>query len=172
MRNHIKTALLVVSALTLAGQSARAQEAANAAEFTLTEFRDTASGLSFKRPTSWTQDRTFKGGVRFAGGDEWLTVQLVRTAQTPQAYLAGLRLPVTEKSIGVKPFTQGSFSAQVQSSSAQGQSGVTGKPLSLLIDRWVFAPKAGQLAVLSVSGPQKVFDWEGNRDMALSLRLK
>ena len=60
----------------------------------------------------------------------------------------------------------------VLSTSAQGTSGVTGKPVSLLVDRWVFSPKAGQLAVLSVSGPSKVFDWEGNRDMALSLRLK
>jgi hypothetical protein len=26
--------------------------------------------------------------------------------------------------------------------------------------------------VLTVTGPKKVFDWEGNRDMALSIRIK
>jgi hypothetical protein len=171
MRNHTMTALFVLSTMTLA-PLAHAQEAANAAEFTLTDFRDASSGLSFKRPTSWTQNAAFKPGVRFEGGDEWLTVQLVKTVQTPQAYLATFKVPASEKAISTKPFKQGTFNALVQSSSAQGQSGVTGKPVSLHVDRWVFAPRAGQLAVLTVSGPQKVFDWEGNRDMALSLRLK
>jgi hypothetical protein len=42
----------------------------------------------------------------------------------------------------------------------------------LLTDRWVFSPRLGKLAVLTVTGPKKVFDWEGNRDMALSVRVK
>lgn len=171
MKQHHTTALFALAALSLAAPLVHAQEAANPAEFTLTDFQDSATGLSFKRPTSWTQDRAVRSGVRFAGGDEWLSVQLVK-GSTPAAYVAALKLPAGEKKLGVKGFKQGTFNALVLSTSAQGTSGVTGKPVSLLVDRWVFSPKAGQLAVLSVSGPSKVFDWEGNRDMALSLRLK
>ncbi len=147
-------------------------ETANPAEFTLTDFTDVARGFGFKRPTSWTQDASFKDGVRFAGGDEWLTLQVMDSKQTPVQYTSGFVVPSNETKIGVKPFKQGKFSANVLSSSAKGQSSVTGKPTELLTDRWVFAPKAGKLAVLTVTGPKKVFDWEGNRDMVLSVRLK
>jgi hypothetical protein len=147
-------------------------EDANPAEFTLTDFSDATRGLGFKRPTSWTQDSSFKDGVRFAGGDEWLTLQVLDSKQTPTEYTSSLKVPGNETKIGVKPFKQGKFNASVFSSSAKGQSSVTGKPTDLLTDRWVFAPKAGKLVVLTVTGPKKVFDWEGNRDMALSVRLK
>ncbi len=163
----VAIALLVVSPIAV-----RAQEGANPTEFTLTDFTDATRGLSFKRPTSWTQDSGFKGGVRFAGGDEWLTLQVVDSTQTPEQYTSSFAVPSGETKIGVKPFKQGQFGASVLSSSASGKSGVTGKPTDLLTDRWVFAPKAGKLAVLTVTGPKKVFDWEGNRDMALSVRVK
>ena len=147
-------------------------EAVNPAEFTLTSFTDPARGLSFQRPTSWTQDRTFKSGVRFAGGDEWLELQVFDSKQTPAQYAAAFKLPTAETRLGLKPYAQGTLRASVLSSSAQGKSGVTGKPLSLLTDRWIFAPRAGRLAVLTVTGPGRVFDWEGNRDMALSVRIR
>ena len=147
-------------------------EAANPAEFTLTDFTDTARGWSFKRPSSWTQDSSLKDGVRFAGGDEWLTLQVVDGKQNPEQYTSSLAVPAGEIKLGIKPFKQGKFSASVLSSSAAGKSSVTGKPTDLLVDRWVFSPKPGKLAVLAVAGPKKVFDWEGNRDMALSVRLK
>ena len=150
----------------------RAQEAANPTEFTLTDFTDAARGISFKRPTSWTQDSGFKDGVRFAGGDEWLSLRVMDSQRTPERYTSSLAVPSGETKIGVKPFKQGQFSASVYSTSSMGKSGVTGKPTELLIDRWVFSPRPGKLAVLTVSGPKKVFDWEGNRDMALSVRLK
>ncbi len=147
-------------------------EGANPAEFTLTDFTDATRGFSFKRPTSWTQDSSFKDGVRFAGGDEWLTLQVIDSKQSPGEYTSGFIVPTGETKIGVKTFKQGKFSASVLSSGATGQSSVTGKATDLLTDRWVFAPKAGKLALLTVTGPKKVFDWEGNRDMALSIRLK
>jgi hypothetical protein len=159
--------LIVFSAFAV-----KAQEAANPAEFTLTDFRDAARGLSFKRPTSWTQDSSFKDGVRFVGGDEWLTLQVIDSKQTPEQYTSSFVVPSLETKIGIKPFKQGKFSASVLSSSTKGQSSVTGKATDLLTDRWVFAPKLGKLVILTVTGPKKVFDWEGNRDMALSVRLK
>jgi hypothetical protein len=147
-------------------------EAANPAEFTLTEFTDAARGWSFQRPSSWTQDSGFKDGIRFAGGDEWLTLQIMNSKQTPEQFTAGFAVQSGETKIGIKPFKQGKFSASVFSSSSTGKSSVTGKPTDLLTDRWVFSPKLGKLAVLTVTGPKKVFDWEGNRDMALSVRVK
>ncbi len=147
-------------------------EGANPAEFTLTGFTDAARGWSFQRPTSWTQDSAFKGGVRFAGGDEWLSLQVLVSQLSPQAYTSSLVIPAGETKLGVKPFKQGGFNASVLSTKSSGNSSVTGKPLELLTDRWVFAAKPGKLAVLAVTGPQRVFDWEGNRDMALSVRVK
>jgi hypothetical protein len=147
-------------------------EAANPAEFTLTDFTDAARGISFKRPTSWTQDSSFKEGIRFAGGDEWLTLQIIDSKQTPEQFTSSFSVPGGETKIGIKPFKQAKFSASVFSSSSLGKSSVTGKPTDLLTDRWVFSPKLGKLAILTVTGPKKVFDWEGNRDMVLSARVK
>jgi hypothetical protein len=167
---QIVLSLLAVFAFSALGT--KAQEAANPAEFTLTNFSDVARGLSFKRPTSWTQDPGFKDGVRFAGGDEWLTLQVIDSKQTPEQFTSRFVVPNNETKLGIKPFKQAKFSASVFSSSAKGQSSVTGKPTDLLTDRWVVALKPGKLAILTVTGPKKVFDWEGNRDMALSVRLK
>jgi hypothetical protein len=144
----------------------------NPAEFTLTGFSDPARGLSFQRPTSWTQDRRFQSGVRFAGGDEWLELRVLDSQQTPEQYLATFKLPSAEVRVGVKPFRQGALTASVLSSRAQGTSAVTGKPVALQTDRWIFSPKTGKLTILTITGPAKIFDWEGNRDMALSVRLK
>jgi hypothetical protein len=147
-------------------------EAANPTEFTLTDFTDATRGWSFKRPTSWTQDSGFKDGIRFAGGDEWLTLQIMDSKQTPKQFTSSFAVPNGETKTGIKPFKQGKFSASVFSSGSVGKSSVTGKPTDLLTDRWVFAPKLGKLAILTVTGPKKVFDWEGNRDMALSVWVK
>lgn len=145
---------------------------ANNGEFTLTAFSDIARGLSFLRPSSWTQDFGYKEGVRFVGGDEWLTLLVIPSGETAQAYAGAFKLPAGEARVGLKPFSQGKFAAQVLSSKSQGKSSVTSKPLELLTDRWVFSPAPGKLAILTVTGPSKIFDWEGNRDMALSLKLK
>ena len=160
--------IVLISAVQVQAQG----EAANPAEFTLTDFTDATRGWSFKRQTSWTQDSSFNDGFRFAGGDEWLTLQIVTSKQTPEQFTSSFAVPSGESKIGIKPFKQGKFSASVFSSSSTGKSSVTGKPTDLLTDRWVFAPKPGKLAVLTVTGPKKVFDWEGNRDMALSVRVK
>jgi hypothetical protein len=164
---------LFATTVLISSNWAQAQgEAANPTEFTLTNFTDATRGWSFKRPTSWTQDSGFKDGIRFAGGDEWLTLQIINSKQTLEQFTSSFSIPSIETKIGIKPFKQGKFSASVFSSSSTGKSSVTGKPTDLLTDRWVFAPKLGKLAVLTVTGPKKVFDWEGNRDMALSVRVK
>ncbi len=147
-------------------------ETTNSSEFTLTTFSDVAKGITFKRPTSWTQDSSFVGGVRFAGGDEWLELTVFPSTQTLMTYASSLKLPTGESNLGSKAFKQGTFTAQVRSSKSVGKSSVTAKPLNLLTDRWIFSPSKGKIAILTVTGPEKVFDWEGNRDMALSLRLK
>ena len=167
-----KIVLMATIALLVSPLAVRAQEAVNPTEFTLTEFTDAARGLSFQRPTSWTQDSGFKDGVRFAGGDEWLILRVMDSQRTPERHTSSLSVTPGETKIGIKPFKQGQFSASVYSTSSMGKSNVTGKPTELLIDRWVFSPRPGKLVVLTIGGPKKVFDWEGNRDMARSVRLK
>jgi hypothetical protein len=169
---RILLSLFVTTALISTVQVQAQGEAPNPAEFTLTDFTDAARGWSFKRPTSWTQDSSLKDGVRFVGGDEWLTLQIIDSKQTPEQFTSSFAVPGGETKIGIKPFKQGKFSASVFSSRSLGKSSVTGKPTDLLTDRWVFSPKLGKLAILTVTGPKKVFDWEGNRDMALSVRVK
>jgi hypothetical protein len=144
----------------------------NPNEFTLTTFSDAARGWSFMRPASWSQDSDFKEGIRFVGGNEWLELRVINSGLGVQEYSNQFVLPKTETKIGSKAYKQGKFSAQVISSKTTGKSSVTGKILDLLVDRWVFSPATGKLAVLTVTGPTKVFDWEGNRDMAISVRVK
>ena len=174
------SALALVSPLAVAFAAApsappmfKAQaEGANPAEFTLTAFTDATRGWTFQRPTSWTQDATVRDAVRFNGGDESLELRVTDDKTVPKAYAAGFKLPALETKLGVKPFKVNRFSSFVISSKRSGSSVVTGKLTELLTDRWVFSPKSGKLAVLTVTGPTKVFDWEGNRDMALSVRVK
>jgi|GEM_PF-2526611 len=170
--NARNTLTALMSAALALSPLAQAQEAGNPSEFTLVQFQDATKGWSFARPGSWTPDPSFKDGVRFVGGDEALEWRVVSSTQTPAQYAGALKLGSGESKIGLKAFKQGSFSAQVRSSKLLGKSAVTGKPLGVLLDRWVFSPAPGKLALLSVQGPDKVFDWEGNRDMALSFRLK
>jgi hypothetical protein len=148
------------------------QETPNPSEFRLTSFTDASKGISFHRPSSWTLDSSFKTGVRFVGGDEWLELSIARDNTTPQDFSNAFKVPNTETKLKIRSFKQGTFSAFVISSKSVGSSSVTGKPLDLLTDRWVFTPQVGRLALLAVTGPKKVFDWEGNRDMALSVRVK
>ena len=170
--SQILSGLFATTVLIWAAQVQAQGEAANPAEFTLSDFTDATRGWSFKRPTSWTQDSSFKDGIRFAGGDEWLTLRIIDSKQTPEQFTSSLAVPNGETKIAIKPFKQGKFSASVFSSSSIGKSSVTGKSTDLLTDRWVFSPKLGKLAILTVTGPKNVFDWEGNRDMALSVRIK
>jgi hypothetical protein len=144
----------------------------NPNEFTLTAFSDAARGWSFMRPASWSQDSDFKEGVRFVGGNEWLELRVINSGLSVQEYSNQFGIPKTETKIGSKAYKQGKFNAQVISSKTTGKSSVTGKILDLLVDRWVFSPATGKLAMLTVTGPTKVFDWEGNRDMAISVRVK
>ncbi len=150
----------------------KAQEAINSTEFSLTKYADATRGWVFLRPTSWMQDNTFKTGLRFVGGDESLEWTVLNSTQTAAVYATAFLLPNTEIKIGAKPFTQGKFNAQVISSKSTAQSGVTSKTLNILIDRWVFSPAKGKIAMLKVLSPTKIFDWEGNRDMVLSFKFK
>ena len=43
-------------------------------EAMLITFSDAAQGFAIGYPSTWTQDTSFTNGVKFVGGDDWMTL--------------------------------------------------------------------------------------------------
>src|SRR5919112_4283097 len=46
-------------------------------EAMLVTFSDAAQGFAIGYPSTWTQDTSFTNGVKFVGGDDWMTLEFV-----------------------------------------------------------------------------------------------
>lgn len=46
-------------------------------EAALVTYADAAQGFSIGHPGTWTQDTTFTSGVKFVGGDDYMTLEFV-----------------------------------------------------------------------------------------------
>src|SRR5690349_9752481 len=46
-------------------------------EAMLVTFSNAAQGFAIGYPSTWTQDTSFTNGVKFVGGDDWMTLEFV-----------------------------------------------------------------------------------------------
>src|SRR5215208_644953 len=46
-------------------------------EAMLVTFSDAAQGFAVGYPSTWTQDKSFTNGVKFVGGDDWMTLEFI-----------------------------------------------------------------------------------------------
>ena len=163
-------ALAMISVLPVA-----AGAESESAEVPLVKYSNQALGYSISYPQTWTKDSGFANGLKFAGGDNAMTVEMVSAAagldllsfakadtglmsHYPGAQTLGIALSKEVKGAVVRGFT------------AKGKSVVTGKPFDIKGDRYYLALGLGKVVIITVGGPTRLYDREGIRDIALTFR--
>lgn len=174
--------LLLISNLAACGAKAPAPPAGENAgeggvEAALVTYSDSRQGFAIDHPGSWTQDATFSHGVKFVGGDDYLSVEFV----TPSAGTDAITYAQSEvaavtaafpgyKQIDLKASTEVK-DAIILGFHAEGKSAVTGKAFTAHNEIYYIPLADGRIAVLTVVGPENHYDREGIRDIALTFKL-
>jgi hypothetical protein len=146
-------------------------------EAALVTYSDAAQGFSIGYPGPWSQDKSVTTGVKFVGGDDWLTLAFV----TPPAGTDAMTYAQNDvanvsaafpgfKQIDLKASTEVK-GAVILGFTADGTSTVTGKAFTAHDEIYYIPLADGRIAVLTVAGPENHYDREGVRDIALTLRV-
>jgi hypothetical protein len=184
MFNKTRSTLFIIFLLALSLTACGAQPVANGenggeggVEAALVTYSDAAQGFSIGYPGPWTQDTTFTNGVKFVGGDAWLTLTFV----TPPAgtdvmtYAQNDVAAVTATFSGLKKIDLKASTevkdAVILGFTADGISAVTGKSFTAHNEIYYIPLADGRIAVLTVVGPDNHYDREGVRDIALTLKI-
>lgn len=147
------------------------------AESALVTYSDAAQGFSIGHPGNWTQDPAFAPGVKFVGGDDWMTLAFVASpagmdvmgyAKNNVAAVAAAFPGFNQLSLAASTEVNG---AVVLGFTANGTSTVTGKSFTAHNEIYYIALKDGRIAVLTVVGPDNHYDREAIRDIALTLKV-
>jgi hypothetical protein len=147
-------------------------------EAALVTYSDAAQGFSIGYPGPWSQDKSVTDGVKFGGGDDWLTLSFV----TPSAgtdvmtYAKNDVANVSAAFPGFKQVGDITASTEVKGAvilgfTADGTSAVTGKSFTAHDEIYYIPLADGRIAVLTVAGPENHYDREGVRDIALTLKV-
>jgi hypothetical protein len=150
---------------------------AGGVEAALVTYADAAQGFSIGHPGPWTQDKSATKGVKFVGGDDSLTLELVTLPAGTDA-MAYAKNDVAAVTAAFPGFNQLSLqpSTEVKGAiilgfEANGTSAVTGKSFKAHNERYYIPVSGGRLAVLTVVGPDNHYDRESVRDIALTLKM-
>ncbi len=146
-------------------------------EAALVTYADKGQGFSIGHPGPWQLDAAVKEGVKFGGGDSSMTLELVDLAADVDAMayaqndVANLQAAFEGfKQVGLAPSTEVP-GAVVLGFEASGKSVVTGKEFTAHNERYYIPVGGARLAVLTVVSPEKLYDREGVRDIALTLKM-
>jgi hypothetical protein len=146
-------------------------------EAALVTYADAAQGFVISHPAPWTQDTTFTNGVKYAGGDDWMTLEFVTPpAGTDAMTYAKDDVPAVTSAFPGFQQIDLKASDEVQNAiilgfTADGVSAVTGKPFTAHNERYYMPLADGRIAILTVVGPENHYDREGVRDIALTFKL-
>ena len=150
---------------------------AGGVEAALVTYSDAAQGFAIGHPGPWTQDASFTNGVKFVGGDDYMTVEFVTppAGTDAMAYAQSDIAAVTAafpgfKQIDIKASTEVK-NVIVLGFTADGRSGVTGKTFTAHNERYYILLADGRIAILTVVAPENQYDREGVRDIALTFKL-
>lgn len=111
-------------------------------EAALVTFSDSTQEFAIGYPGPWTQDASYSNGVKFVGGDDYMTVEFVTPpAGTDAMTYAQSDVPAVTaafpgfKQIGIKASTE-VINAIIFGFNADGKSGVTGKTFTAHNERY------------------------------------
>lgn len=146
-------------------------------EAALVTYSDATQGFAIGHPGPWTQDITFTNGVKYAGGDDWMTLEFVTPPAGTDAttYAQNDVAAVTAAFPGFKQVNL-EASTEVKNAiilgfTADGTSAVTGKAFTAHNERYYMPLADGRIAILTVVGPENHYDREGVRDIALTFKV-
>ena len=176
--------LALVLALTACGGNSAAPAVggegggeAGGVEAALVTYSDSAQGFAIGHPGPWTQDTTFTNGVKFVGGDDWMTLEFVAPSAGTDA-MAYAQSDIAALTAAFPGFKQLSLAASTEVKNAiilgftaDGKSAVTGKIFTAHNERYYMLLADGRIAILTVVGPENHYDREGVRDIALTFTL-
>jgi hypothetical protein len=147
-------------------------------EAALVTFSNSAQGFAIGHPGTWSQDTTFTNGVKFTGGDDWMTLEFVTPSAGTDAktYAQNDVTAVTTAFPGFKQLGDITASTEVKNAiilgfTSNGTSAITGKTFTAQNERYYMPLADGRIAVLTVYGPDNHYDREGVRDIALTFKL-
>jgi len=147
-------------------------------EAALVTYTDSSQGFSIGHPGTWTQDPAFTPGVKFVGGDSVMTLEFV-TPPTGSDGLTYAQSDIATVTAAFPGFKQLSLAASTEvrdavvlGFTANGISAVTGKTFTAHNERYYISLSDGRIAVLTVAGPENIYDREGIRDIALTFKIK
>jgi hypothetical protein len=146
-------------------------------EAALITYSDAAQGFSIGHPGLWAQDTAYTNGVKFVGGDAWLTLAFVTlpAGTDVMTYAQSDVATVTAafpgfKQLGLAASTEVK-NAVILGFTANGTSTVTGKAFTAHNEIYYIQLTDGRIAVLTVVGPDNLYDQQGVRDIALTLKV-
>jgi hypothetical protein len=146
-------------------------------ESALVTYSDASQGFAIGHPGPWTQDTSFTNGVKFVGGDDWMTLEFVSPLAGTNA-MTYAQNDVAAVSAAFPGFKQIDLkaSAEVKDAiilgfTADGTSSVTGKAFTAHNERYYMPLADGRIAILTVVGPESHYDREGVRDIALTFKV-
>ena len=144
-------------------------------EAALVTYSDSAQGFAIGHPGPWTQDMAFTNGVKFVGGDDWMTLEFV-TGTDAMTYAQNDVAAVTAAFPGFKQLGDITASTEVKNAiilgfTSDGTSAVTGKTFTAHNERYYMPLADGRIAILTVFGPENHYDREGVRDIALTFKV-
>jgi hypothetical protein len=183
-RFFVSTLLLSVL-LAACGTTTKTNSAAPATEggeggveAALVTYSDSAQGFAIGHPGTWSQDTSFTNGVKFIGGDDWMTLELVTPPARTDAttYAQNDVTAVTAAFPGFKQLGDIKSSTEVKDAiilgfTSDGTSAITGKTFTAHNERYYMPLTDGRIAILTVYGPDNHYDREGVRDIALTFKL-
>lgn len=147
-------------------------------EAALVTYSDAAQSFAIGHPGPWTQDAAFTNGVKFVGGDDWMTLEFVTLAAGTDAktYAQNGVADVTSAFPGFKQVGDIKASTEVKNAivlgfTSDGTSAVTSKTFTAHNERYYMPLADGRLAILTVYGPENHYDREGVRDIALTFKV-
>jgi len=183
MNTYFRSLLVLFLAFVLAGCGASAPVAGGeeggeegGVEAMLVTFSDATQGFAIGYPSTWTQDKSFTNGVKFVGGDDWMTLEFITPPGGTDAmsYAQNDAAAVSSafpnfKQLSLEPSTEVKDAIILGFTSA-GTSTVTGKSFTAHNERYYMPLPDGRIAVLTVFGPESHYDREGVRDIALTFK--
>lgn len=146
-------------------------------EAALVTYADANQGFAIGHPGPWQQDATVKDGVKFSGGDSSMTLSFVTlpAGMDAMAYAQNDLAAVQEEFSGFQQLSLAPSTevrdAIILGFEARGKSVVTGKEFTAHNERYYIPIGGDRLAVLTVVGPANLYDREGVRDIALTLKM-
>ena len=146
-------------------------------ENALVTYSDSTLGFAIGYPSPWTQDTSFTNGVKFVGGDSYFTLEFVTSAAGTDA-MTYAQTNIAAVSAAFAGFKQLSLapSTEVRDAiilgfTADRKSAVTGKSFTAHNEIYYMPLTDGRIAVLTVVGPESLYDREGVRDIALTFKV-